>query len=105
MTDNGIHVGDTGTIFLLAITDLSVPPRVVNLVGATLMEMTLVRPDGTKFVVAATFSTDGTDGVIKYVTQSGDLNQAGIWKLQVLVALSGGQWNSSTTTFKVYANQ
>lgn len=96
-----IHVGDIGTAFCVALEDCD---GIVSLVGASNIEYTMTKPDGSSVVKTATLFTDGTDGKVVYNTVAGDLDQVGIWKLQVKVTLPTGTWNSNIEKFRVYAN-
>jgi hypothetical protein len=96
-----IHVGDIGTLFEVTLYDCEL---VVDLTGATTLEIIFLKPDGSKLIASASFKTDGTDGVITYAAISGDIDQAGSWKLQAHVVLPTGEWWSDTDKFKVYAN-
>ena len=59
---------------------------------------------GTDLTADATFYTDGTDGILTYTTQSGDLNICGKWRIQWYVTFSVGSWKTDIKTFKVYDN-
>jgi hypothetical protein len=96
-----IHEGDIGTKLLVTITDDGV---VVDLSDAISLSLFIKKPDGTVLNRVATLNSDGTDGKIKYITVSGDLDVAGVYKLQAKVALSSGSFYSSTDTFKVHCN-
>lgn len=72
--------------------------------AATLLELILMKPDGTAIVRPASLSSDGTDGVIEYTIQPGDLDQVGTWKVQGHVVLPTGEWYSSIQKFKVFSN-
>jgi hypothetical protein len=43
-------------------------------------------PDGTVTSKTGAFKTDGTDGIVKYVLADGDINQAGNWRVQVVLS-------------------
>jgi hypothetical protein len=49
-------------------------------------------------------TTDGTDGNIQYITESGVLNGPGRWHLQAYVKTSAGNWNTTVGDFKVFEN-
>lgn len=96
-----IHVGNTGTVFQFQVLDQD--SAAVPLGGHTL-QMVFSRPDTTRLVVTPTFTTDGSDGYIQYSTISGDLNQAGIWRLQAVVTSGSRVWYSNALSFKVFPN-
>jgi hypothetical protein len=83
-----VHVGDIGTIIRLTIKDQD--KAVIDLSSATTKQIILGLPAGTSSTKTAVFFSDGTDGVIQYVTVSGDLSVSGPWKVQGRIVLSGG---------------
>ena len=97
-----IHVGDVGTRLTVTLTDET--GAAVDVTGASLLEMRLRLPGGGTLTRGATTVTDGSDGQISYVTQAGDLSEAGEWELQAYVVLPGGAWHSDVTRFDVLAN-
>lgn len=99
---SNIHVGDIGTLFKVTMKDQD--GVVVSLSGATSLQVKFQKPDESVIVKTASLFTDGTDGIVTYTTQSGDLDQPGAWKLQAVVAKGGGQWSSDLIKFKVAAN-
>ena len=101
MSVNEIHKDDIGTILRITVQDDSVA---VNLSSATTKTLTLRKPDGTTSAKTAAFYTDGTDGIIQYVTQADDLDQSGTWGIQAYVVLSDGSWHSDQSTFIVHRN-
>jgi len=96
-----VHVGDIGTRFQVTILD---GPSLVDLTGATVTDIIFKKPDGTTVTKGATVIGSPLDGVIEYVTVSGDIDAAGQWRLQVHLALPGGDWRSDIGCFTVYAN-
>lgn len=96
-----IHVGDVGTILEVTVTDSGVA---VNLSSATTKEIFLSKPNGVVITKTAAFVSNGSDGKLQYTTIIGDLDQHGIWKLQVKVALPTGTWQSDIQEFRVYPN-
>ena len=101
MAANEVRVGDIGTRFKVTVKDGA---SVVSLSGATTKQIILKKPDGTKLTKSAEFSSDGTDGVMHYDTVSGDLDVAGIWKLQGKVVISAGTFSTDIYSFKVHRN-
>ena len=98
-----IHVDDVGTRFLLTVKDSGV---VVDLSSASLLQVNFKKPDD--IVVNRTGSTlsDGSvvSGVMYYDSLAGDLDQAGHYKLQGKVGLTGGTYYTDIHTFKVHCN-
>lgn len=96
-----IHVNDIGTRFLATIKDDGV---VVNVSGASLLNMFFRKPSDTVLERVATIYSDGTDGKIYYDAVAGDLDEAGFYKLQGRVALASGTYYTDIYTFKVHCN-
>ena len=96
-----IHVGDIGTAFEITLKDCDV---VVDVSTATVKQIIFKKPDKTVITKTADFKTDGTDGIIHYLTILDDLDLKGTWYVQAKVTLPTGTWSSDTSKFKVYAN-
>lgn len=101
MAANEVHVGDVGTIFEVEILDGATP---VPLTGATITDIIIKKPDGTSVTWTAVVYGDPLQGKIRYTTITGDIDQAGQWRLQVHIAIPGGAWRSDIGCFPVYAN-
>lgn len=57
--------------------------RILNdLSTATTKTITLKSPSGVKVTVDMSLSTDGTDGLIEYITDPTDIVEPGSWKIQ-----------------------
>jgi len=95
MAANEIHEGDIGVEFEATITD----GGAVDVSANTLMELWFKRPNGTALQKTAVFKTDGTDGIIKCTTVSGDLSSQGAWGIQAKIQLSGDTFHSDITNF------
>jgi hypothetical protein len=96
-----IHLSDIGTIFEIELKDCL---NVLNISTATVKQIIFQKPTGVSVTKTAIFSTDGTDGKIRYVTVSNDLDVVGTWKIQAKVVLPTGTWSSNIDKFKVYSN-
>jgi len=96
-----IHEGDIGTKLLITIKD---DGSVVDISSASSLSIFIKRPDGTMLTRTGTLETDGTDGKIYYIVVAGDLNDAGLYKIQSQVILTSGTYYSSTANFKVHCN-
>jgi len=96
-----IHIGDIGTDFEIELKDCL---TVVNISSATVKQIIFQKPTGEVLTKTAIFSTDGTDGKLRYITVANDLDLAGTWKIQAKVVLSSGTWSSNVEKFKVYSN-
>jgi len=81
--------GVIGSKIRLTIKDTS--NAVVNVSTATVKQIRYRKPDGTEDAFTANFETDGSDGMINYVTATvNDLDQVGEWEMQGYIELSGG---------------
>lgn len=101
MAANEIHYGDVGTSLQVTVKDGN---DVLDVSAASTKQILLLKPGGDLLTKTASFVTDGTDGVIKYVTISGDLDELGMWKIQVYVVIGSSEWHSDVGTFKVFPN-
>lgn len=98
-----IHVNDIGTTLEMTVKDQD--GNIVNISGASTMTVYLERPNGAGVLTrTAVWGTDGTDGVMKYVTVDGDLDQAGSWQMQGFVTIGGGSWHSDIVQLVVATN-
>lgn len=99
-----IHEDDIGTSFRLTVYDCQDPPVAIDVGVASVMEVKFRRPDYSAFTRTGTLYTDGSDGIIEYVTIAGDLDAEGTWSIQAVVTLPTGIWNSSVESVKVHSN-
>lgn len=102
-----IHVGDIGSIFevtVVEIDEVTGLPVIVDISTATLMQIRFKKPDLSVVVQTAAFSTDGTDGKLKYTSVLGDLDQPGDWRLQGYVEMPAWQGHTSIGEFDVEPN-
>lgn len=104
-----IHCEDFGTVFEFEIRNQR--KELLDLSDALATEVIFMRPDGSSFSRAAQLldsassgSLPGTDGVMFYVIQPGDLSPAGNWFVQAYVELDGGAWSSTVSHFVVFPN-
>ena len=96
-----IHALDYGTELRITVTD---DGEIVDLSSASLMEFLIRKPDSSLLTVSVDFYTDGTDGILKYLTTSGDTDIPGLYKIQARVSLGSGVFYSSSSAFKVHCN-
>jgi hypothetical protein len=88
---NKVYVNDTGTkIRLNAASDISTQ---------TVLKIDWKKPDNTEGSWDATL--EGTTYAC-YITEDGDLDQAGIWKLQIYVEMPAWKGHGETVSMKVY---
>lgn len=78
---------------------------VIDCSGASAKNIYLYKPSGVVLTKAAAFKTDGADGVLKYTTISGDLDEVGTYKVQGFVVDSAGnEWWSDIHSQRFLAN-
>ena len=96
-----VHTGDVGTKFKLTIYDGS---TIVDVSSSTSKYIKFEKPGGTDITKAASFDTDGTDGIIYYTSESGVLDTVGVWKMQAIIGFTANEFRSNVETFRVYPN-
>lgn len=98
-----VHVGDRGTVFRVTVLEQGQTLDVSTSTNRTLYFRKPV--SDTVLSVPAVFTTDGTDGNIEYVIQSGDLDEAGCWRVQAVLTFPGDAlWSGEVGDFMVYPN-
>jgi len=102
-----IHVNDVGTSFEATVLDEN--GDIVDLSTATVLQICFQRQEDDEdepetFTHDAALVTDGTDGKMYYVTQEGDLDSPGRWRVQGYVEVDGAKIHSDISKFKVHAN-
>lgn len=73
----------------------------VDISSYTTRQVILQPRRGTAKTKTATFKTGGADGVLEFVLEQGDLDEAGNWKLQVRLAKATAELNSTVQEFYV----
>ncbi len=96
-----VHLNDIGNIFVLTFKDNGVVVDVSSAAGTK--NIIFVAPDGTRDTQGASFTTNGTDGKIQYVTQAGVMDQVGEWQIQGYVVITAGSFYSEVKRFCVEA--
>lgn len=90
---------DVGTAIEVTIQDVA--GTVFDISGASTKTLYLRSPSGVVTTHTATFSTDGTDGKVQYVTVTGDIDEIGEWRAQVYLVTATGSWRTSQDKFEV----
>jgi hypothetical protein len=85
-----VFVGDVGTEIVL---DCG-----ISIVTATAMQIAVKKPDGRRVLWLA--NIDGVQG-LKHVTQAGDLDIPGVYKLQAQVVMPGWSGSGEVATMNV----
>jgi hypothetical protein len=96
-----IQKNSIGTELLTTVRDQN--GTVVDVSTATLT-FYIWKASGTVLTKTPTLKTDGTDGKVRYVTISGDLDEVGQYFAQVLVVIGSGSWPGKPFPFMVAAN-
>ena len=102
-----IHKNDIGMMFKLTVKDQD--GHIVPLDNTYAINVVFSLPDKSSMTKTALLFSDGSDGIVKYVTVAGDLSQSGRWQLQAIVTKMSGpsiltQFHSDPFKFKVAAN-
>lgn len=99
-----IHVGQIGVVLTGTVKDED--GNAVDISGATTKQFIFGKPPNysIKNTRDAAYVTDGTDGKIKYTSQSGDLDEAGKWKMQGYVVKGASVLYTDIKYFQVYDN-
>jgi hypothetical protein len=76
----------------------------LNISQASAMQVKIQYPDGTTVDKAASFYTNGNDGIILYILLPGDLTQVGLYHVQAKVTLLGAILYSHVVPLQVFQN-
>lgn len=93
------HVGDVGMVLRVLVIDEN--GVALNISSATTREILLGKPDDTVTTNVATFTTDGTDGLIQLTTTASTFDQTGEWEIQGHIIAPGVDWHTAAATFAV----
>jgi hypothetical protein len=96
-----IHVNDIGTRFIFTVKDNG---EVVNISGAPMITIAFKKPSDTVIYRSGCLCSGGTDGRTYYDTVSGDLDEAGYYKVQGHIQLASGTYYTDIHTFQVHCN-
>ena len=98
------HVGDIGVAIIYEVKRGSSDVTEDQMGSATGLILKFTPPSGTTVNKTATLYTDGSDGKIQYVTQSGDLDEDGTWEVQPYFTLGSFTGHASRRKFEVRPN-
>ena len=101
MAESEIHVGAINLDFISVIKE---DGDIVDISSATEKIFYFTKPNGELLTKTASFVNDGVDGALHYATISGDLDIAGIWKVQAKVSFGSSVYPSDIHAFRVYKN-
>lgn len=90
-----IYKGDVGTVIKVRLDNTE------DLSGGT-YSFSVLKPDGTETTWTASYELAGSEQYVKYTTVSGDLDQAGTYKIQPKIVIPNWSGSANTVTIKVY---
>jgi hypothetical protein len=97
-----LHVGDIGTVLRFTVKEGT---SILDVSGASVKTLKLLKKDKTVDYFDLDFYTDGTDGIVEYTTTSGsDIDQKGKITAQVYLEMAGGKWHTSKVDIEVDDN-
>jgi len=88
MTTDTINIDDIGTDLQVTITEGG---TAVDISSATDLVIILVKPSGAEVEKTAELLNDGTDGIMRYVTDSDDIDEVGDWSYYGRVTFSASE--------------
>jgi hypothetical protein len=106
MAENEFHVNDIGSRLLITVVDEE--GTAVDLSsftsGSGSMTVWIVPKGQSLLEVTPQLLTDGSDGKMYYDIVAGMLSVKGIYRVQVFLVNSSGQWHTSIVEFTVSEN-
>ena len=102
MSFENIVVGDFGQEAKVTFIDVDADAAADISGYASTIQMIFTDPTGTETAKTASFDTDSTDGVIKYIIESGLIDKAGNWRVRGRVQGASTKLSTITHEFLVY---
>jgi len=99
-----IHKDDVGTRFLITVKDDGSLVNISGVSGGSVHQVSFRKPSDSIIERNATLQDYGISGVMYYDTVAGDLDEAGVYKLQAKVIIPSGTYYTDLYTFKVHSN-
>ena len=99
-----IHQDDVGTRFLITVKDDGNLVNISGVSGGSIHQVSIRKPSDTVIDRNATLQDYGISGVMHYDSVAGDLDEAGVYKLQAKVVIPSGTYYTDIYTFKVHSN-
>lgn len=96
-----IHINDVGTLLEVTIKENRV---VADISSATAKILYIQRPDGVMLTKTPVFTTNGTDGKLRYTSIAGDFPIKGTYKVQFKLTLPTWEGFTEIGSFKVLSN-
>ena len=104
MTLKHIVAGNYGQVLRLTIIDTDTDAAADVSAYATSQVIYLRDElDNVSSALVAAFATDGSDGVVDYTLVDGDIDEAGIWGVKVVLTAASAELNTIWETFEVEA--
>ena len=97
-----IRQNDIGTEIQVCLEDCG--GNVLDISAATTKQIIFKKPSGSLLTKTASFLTNGSDGKLSYISQDGDFDEIGTWKIQASIKIDSKIWKSSFKSFKVHRN-
>lgn len=96
MSLQGLIVGDYGQTIQLTVTDIDTSAAANVSTYTSAQQVQIKDPDDNIATETAGFDSDGSDGLVNYTTQDGDIDEPGVWALRVRLtaaaAVLTSQW-------------
>ena len=99
-----IHQDDIGTRFLITVKDDGELVNISGVGGSTIHQISFRKPSDTVVNRNATLQDFGISGVMFYDSIAGDLDEAGLYKLQAKVVVPSGTYYTDIYSFKFHSN-
>lgn len=99
-----IHQDDVGTRFEITVKDDGSAVNISGVDGGSIHQVSFRKPSDKVINRNANLKDYGISGVMFYDTVAGDLDEAGVYKLQAKVIIPSGTFFTDIFTFKVHSN-
>jgi len=76
----------------------------ISIASASTKNFKVLKPSGSVVTWAGSFVTDGTDGKLKYVTLTNDLDELGVYRFQVEFVIGSFNGRTEVGEFTVQEN-
>ena len=100
MADVGLHENDIGAIIEVTVVEPDGDAKDIS--SASTKQLKFTKPNGVVMTKDAAFSTDGSDGKIRYTTVEGDLTPYGLWSCRAYLVMGGWTGHTSKCAFDVF---
>lgn len=97
-----VQFGDTGVLIDILVTDYD--EEIIDVSSATAKVVLFKKPSGRVASRTLDFLTDGIDGRLKYTTVANDLDECGVWMIQVSITMPSSSWRTEVGSFRVNPN-